>query len=198
MKGKQHKYTQSEIDFFIEFVPGHSYKEIQAEFIKRFSWDISLSQVKSLINRYGLNTGRTGCFEKGNIPWNKGLKGHCAKGSEKGWFGKGHIPQNHRAVGSERVNVDGYIEVKIAEPNKWRLKHRVVWEQEYGPLKKTDIIIFLDGNKINTDINNLAVINRGEHLILNSHKLRSNNADITNVGIGIAKLETAIRNKKKT
>ena len=44
-------------------------------------------------------------------------------------FAKGNVPPNHRPVGSERISKDGYIEVKVAEPNKWRLKQRVVYEE---------------------------------------------------------------------
>ena len=47
-----------------------------------------------------------------------GKKGICADGCERTWFKKGHIPANYRPVGSERVNADGYIEVKVADPNK--------------------------------------------------------------------------------
>ena len=197
MRVKQHKYTQDEIEFFKKFVSGHSYKEIQAAFIEKFGWEITISQIKSSVARYKLNTGRTGRFEKGSKPWNKGMKG-TFKGSEKGWFKKGNIPKNRRPVGSERINVDGYIEIKVAEPNKWKLKHRCIWEQQYGKLKETDIITFLDGNKLNLDIKNLVCISRNEHLRLNRDMLRSDDADITKAGISIVKLGIAIKNKAKS
>lgn len=69
-----HKYTDEERQFFVEYVPGHSYKEIQQEFINSFNWSISVSQIKTYIGRHKLNTGRTGYFEKGHIPFNKGEK----------------------------------------------------------------------------------------------------------------------------
>ena len=46
-------------------------------------------------------------------------------------FRKGNIPANHKPIGYERINVDGYVEVKVAEPNKFRLKHRIVWEEKF-------------------------------------------------------------------
>ncbi len=46
MRSKQHKYTLEEVDFFVNFVPGHSYKEIQAAFIMKFGWEITLTQVR--------------------------------------------------------------------------------------------------------------------------------------------------------
>lgn len=44
--------------------------------------------------------------------------------ARKTMFRKGNIPANHKPIGYERINADGYIEVKVAEPNKFRLKHR--------------------------------------------------------------------------
>jgi hypothetical protein len=67
-------------------------------------------------------------------------------------------------VGSERVNVDGYIEVKIAEPNKWRQKQRVVWEAAHGPVPADSIVSFIDGNKQNCELSNLRVMTRADNL----------------------------------
>lgn len=192
---KIHKYTAEEKKFLADYVPGHSHKEIQAAFINKFGWQIKLSQIISSIKRYGLNTGRTGYFHKGLEPWNKGKKGIVLEGSEKGWFKKGNRPKNYRPVGSERINVDGYIEIKVKDPNKWKLKHRVVWEENHGKLKKSDVVIFLDGNKLNVNIDNLEKINRYEHLKLNSSGHRDNNPDITKMYIMVNRLDNAIKEK---
>lgn len=194
---KQHIYNEDEKAFFREFVPGHSHREIQIAFIKKFNWEITLTQVKSAIARYKINTGRTGYFEKGHIPANKGKKGVCAKGCEKSWFKKGHKPINHRPVGSERVNVDGYVEIKVAEPNIWKLKHRVLWEQEKGPLKRGDIIIFLDRNKQNVTIENLVKISRRENAFINQCLKRTGDTSIDKAIITMARLELAINDKKR-
>lgn len=37
-------------------------------------------------------------------------------------------------------------------------KRRVVWEQHFGPIPKTHMVIHLDGNKLNCDIDNLYCI----------------------------------------
>ena len=124
-----HVYTEEEHTFMREFVPGHSYREIAAAFTEKFGWEISIGQVNAYIGNHHLNTGRTGRFQKGQIPPNKGKKGVCAAGCEKTWFPKGNIPKNYRSIGSERISKDGYIEVKVADPNKWKLKHRIVWEE---------------------------------------------------------------------
>ena len=74
-------------------------------------------------------------FKKGHVSHNKGKKmpaevyARCAPTM----FKKGNVTHNYKPVGSERVNVDGYVEVKVADPGKWRLKHRVIWEEAHGP-----------------------------------------------------------------
>lgn len=69
-----HKYTLEEQQFMYSYVPGHSYAEIQKAFTEKFGWEITKGQIKSYIGNHHLNTGRTGCFEKGRIPENKGKK----------------------------------------------------------------------------------------------------------------------------
>lgn len=103
-------------------------------------------------------------FKKGTVPPNKGKKmsaelyARCAPTM----FKKGHAPVNHRTVGSERVNVEGYVEVKVAEPNRWRLKHRVVWEAAYGEIPRGYNIQFRNGNRQDLRLENLYMISRAE------------------------------------
>lgn len=105
-------------------------------------------------------------FRKGHVPVNKGkrmspeLYAKCAPTM----FRKGNRPVNHRQVGSERVNVEGYVEVKVSEPNKWRLKHRVVWEQANGPIPPGHNVQFRDGNRRNCGLDNLYLISRADQL----------------------------------
>ena len=99
-------------------------------------------------------------FKKGHVPANKGKRmspeqyARCAGTM----FKKGNVPKCHRPVGSERVNVDGYVEVKVAEPNKWRAKHRVEWEKAYGPIPKGCNIQFRNGNSQDIRLENLYMI----------------------------------------
>ena len=146
------------------------YPEGFEEFIRKVSWGkyipelhkivtakfgdiLTQEQLKSFLSRRHIirfeNHGR---FEKGHVPANKGKKmpAEVYEKSKHTMFKKGHQPNNHREVGSERINVEGYAEIKVAEPNRWQLKHRVVYENYHNvKLKSTDVVIFLDGNKQN-------------------------------------------------
>lgn len=194
-----HIYTDAEKTFLREYTPGHSHAEIQAAFTEKFGWGISINQVKTSIVRYHLNTGRTGRFEKGNIPVNKGQKmsAEVYEKSKRTMFKKGHTPANYKPIGSERVTKDGYVEVKVRPPNVWKLKHRVIWESVYGEIPKGHIIIFRDGDRRNLDINNLILIKREVNAVLNHTDLGKCTGDLKEAAIKLAELKIATHRKRK-
>lgn len=57
-------------------------------------------------------------------------------------------------IGDERVGSKGLVEVKVSA-NRWRLKHIVIWEEAHGPLPKTHVLYFVDGDRFNFDLANL-------------------------------------------
>jgi hypothetical protein len=115
-----------------------------------------------------LKTGNHGTFfPKGNIPWNKGMKG-LQIGGQITQFKKGSIPPNYRPVGSERIDEDGYTYLKIAEHAKWVLKHRHIYEQEHGKIASNMIVTFKDKNISNFDIENLEAITKVENMQRNT------------------------------
>lgn len=143
----------------------------------------TLSQVYSKARAMGLNApmerirmaGKIGVqhpksiatrFHKGHIPTNKGKKvsQEIYEKMSPTMFKKGHINGNKRAIGSERVNVYGYIEIKVAEPNRWRLKHRLIWEQVNGEIPKGYNVQFKNHNPQDCRIENLYLISRADQL----------------------------------
>lgn len=190
-------WSNEEREYLEMITPGHHYSEIQQLMIKKFKIDYSVNQIKNAIARYKLNTGFNGRFEKGNIPANKGVKGACSEGCKKTWFKKGQMPANHKPVGSERTNVDGYVEIKIREPNKWDLKHRVIYRKEKGEIPKGYSVIFGDRNRANFDIDNLILVSRQQLIIMNKNKLIKSNTELTKTGLLIADVYNKISEKKK-
>lgn len=182
-----HIWSDEEKAYLKEIVFGRSHKEITELMNDKFEYQFTSKQIKNAIKRYKLNTGRTGHFPKGHVPFNKGTKGLCK--ANKTSFKKGNVPANIRPVGSERVNVDGYTEIKVSEPNKFRLKQRVLYEQYHNvKLSKDEIIIFLDQDKGNFNIDNLAKVTRHQLLQLNKNRLIKDNAELTKAGINIANI----------
>ena len=93
-----------------------------------------------------------------------------------------------RPVGAECWHDDGYLWVKVAMPNKWQLKHHIVWEAVNGPIPKGHLIIFGDGDRKNFDVNNLICITRAELAVLNQKHLIFDNADATRAGLLLTRL----------
>lgn len=56
--------------------------------------------------------------------------------------------------------------VKIAEPNSWKLRAVLVWESVHGPAPRNRCIHHIDGNSLNDDPANLALVSMSEHLAL--------------------------------
>lgn len=115
----------------------------------------------------------SGCstrFTKGLQPWNKGIKGLKYAAAEATQFKPGARPANHRPVGSTRVTVDGYVEIKVAEGQfQWRLLHRENWKAAHGEYPpRGAALIFKDGNKTNCAIDNLELVNRSDLMARNT------------------------------
>ena len=200
----RHIYTFEQDEFLKNNVKRITLKELRERFNKRFNLSLSESSIHNRKTKLHIKSGIVGGrFEKGHQTFNKGRKWdeympkQSQINSSKTTFKKGNIPFNHREVGSERINVDGYIEIKIEEPNKWDLKHRVVWRKKYGEIPEGYNIIFLDGNRQNVEISNLKAISKAEDLIMNNHQLFANNKEITNTGTIIAKVINKANEKKK-
>lgn len=194
----QHMWSKEEIEYLTQITPGKYRKEILKLMNEKFEYQFSLTQIAAAIKRYGLTTGLSGQFGTGAKPWNKGTKGLTSANITS--FKKGHTPINYKPVGSERINVEGYIEVKVADPRKWRLKHRVIWEQHHGEIPKGHAIIFADGDKSNLDIDNLLLVSRKQLLFMNRNNLITENKDFTKVGVNIANVMiklSEIDNKSK-
>jgi hypothetical protein len=197
------KYLPHHIRFLKGIVKGRSYAEITGIFNKQFGFAISVNAMGSVLKTHNLKNGRDCRIRPGNVPFNKGRKGYCSPGSEKGWFTPGHEPLNTMPLGSERINADGYVEIKYSEEsgspkNRWKGKHVLIWEKANGPAPKGHAVIFADGNRRNFKLKNLVLVSRKELAVLNhANMLESKNEDITKISVGIARLKVLLANQKR-
>lgn len=192
-------YKEEHIEFLREACKTMTWNEVADAFFKEFGVRKRGDNLQGVANRRGIYTGRTGTFQKGQIPFNKGMKGinFGGENGKKTQFKKGHRPVNYRPIGSERFSKDGYIEVKVADPNKWRLKHSVVWEEANGPVPKGYCLIFLDRNKLNVSLDNLQLIKRSQLARLNQNHLLVDNPELNKTALIIAELYGKIGERKK-
>ncbi|MGU9097373.1 HNH endonuclease signature motif containing protein [Clostridium perfringens] len=188
--------TEEQAEFIKNNVKGLGNAELAKLFNEKFGTDVTMVQIRTFKKNHNLKSGLDGRFKKGHTPFNKGKKGEF-KGSKETWFKKGHKPVNYKPIGSERVNVDGYIEIKVADPNKWRLKQRVVWEEHHGEIPNGYLVLFLDRNKQNLDINNLILVSKKQLAFLNKNKLIKEDKELTKTGLIIADLLIKISDAEK-
>lgn len=139
-----------------------------------------------------------GYFNPGQIPVNKGLKQvdymspDMIKRTMATRFKPGHRPLNSMPVGGETDKTKGgYIKVKIAEPNVWRYKQRLIWEAANGPIPKGYNVQFKDGNRKNCDISNLYIISK--HNQVNQNSIHRYPAEIKSAIMAAARLKKAIK-----
>ena len=112
-------------------------------------------------------------FKPGHTPHNKG-KQISAEIYEKvapTMFKKGNKPHNTKPNGTINIRADKsgrlyqYIKIKDCQ---WELLQRYVWTQAHGEIPAGSVVIFLDGNYLNCELNNLQVISRRENMARNT------------------------------
>jgi hypothetical protein len=175
-------YTKEEIAFVKKTLKGRSYLETLKMFNEKYSLSLTLRQFITLAYKHKLRNG-IGKYKPGNIPFRKGKK-----------FPRKHHPA-YKPIGTERTTV-GYVEIKTGRMT-WTRKGQVLWKKAHGKIPKNHIVCFADGDKSNFDLNNLLLVSRGEHGVMNKNGLRSSDRDLTVTGKILANLMIINSEKKR-
>lgn len=191
-----HWYSEEEVDFIRRELPGRSHAELTDLFNTRFGTCLSIGQITGAAKNRKICNRRDTRLKPGNVPINKGQK-RMWKGGEVTQFKPGSMPHNYRPVGSERTTVDGYVEVKIADPKSWKMKHVILWEQANGPVPKGHAIIFGDGNRQHISLDNLVLVSRKQLAVMNKMGLIGGGADLTELGKNVADVYMKVTERKK-
>lgn len=161
------------------------------------------SKVKSFYGNHKLNSGRTGRFEKGQVPPNKGKKWddfmpkESQERSRRTTFKKGNVPYDHKEVGTLVFRpAEGYYWRKVKEPNKWEMEHRLIWEREHGKIPKGMNVVFINGDTKDLRIENLELLTDAENARAQRYRA-SKDYDIGKAGVIMAKLATAINEREE-
>lgn len=184
-------WTSEMQQFILDNYYMRSRKELTELFNKEFGVDFKVCSLKSYCDRHKLVNGRCGRFKAGQESYNKGkkMKPEVYDKIKDHLFKKGHIPPKQAPVGSEVLTSGGYLKVKIAYPNVWKPKHRLVWEQAYGPIPENCRIIFLDCDKTNCELSNLKMATHKASLHMNRYNMHFKDAALHEVATNIAELE---------
>lgn len=122
--------------------------------------------------RRGDNVGARSRFRSGHVPANKGLRrpGYAPGRMRETQFRKGErngvAVDLYKPIGTERISKDGYLERKVNDDlplqARWRAVHLIVWEAANGPLPRGFAVSFLNRDKTDIRLENLALISRAD------------------------------------
>lgn len=157
------KWTKEYDDFLKENAAGLYIDELTNKFNEKFKLNATVAAVTQRKKKFKIKSGTRG-------------------------FKKGHDTPHKKTIGSERL-VNGRVHIKISDPDVWKEKSHIVYEQ-YNKIKIPvgHRVIFLNGNCFDFSPDNLKLVSRDELLIMNNHKLRFNDKELTETGVLIAKI----------
>lgn len=182
-------------DFILDNHVGIGPKDMTVLINGTFGTNYTQQQLKSYYHNHHINSGLTGYYTQGHIPANKGKKG--IRVSKETEFKPGHAPHNSLSVGTEILRADGYLWIKIAEPNKWKQKHYLVWEEAHGPVPKNHVLIFANTDRLDIRLDNLILITLRQRAVMCKKGLFSIDPEATKAGINVANVYLKLSELKK-
>lgn len=172
--------------------------ELTNLFNAQFGTTQSDKAIKTRCKLLGLKCASNGRFQKGSIPFNKGVKGFM--GANKTSFKPGNVSHNKKPIGSisRRSDKNGhtYQLIKIAEPNKWQMLHSYIWEHKHGKIPKGHCVIFKDKNSFNTSLDNLMLVSRNELARLNQKYPRIDKS-LKDIALQVIKIQSEVIKQEK-
>lgn len=176
--------------FLREYFPEHTHQEIVLEFNKRYpGMNFTYAQSRAYAKNHKLKTCNTWHFKPGIQ--NGIVTQQFLESGKKTRFKSGHVPKNHMSVGSVVVATIGYHKIKVAEPNRWRLYSRYIWEKEKGPIPKGYRVIHINGDMLDDRIENLDCVSPAVAIYISKYGLKSSE-EINQAVITLSKLKAKI------
>ena len=136
-------------------------------------------------------------FKKGDVPWNAGT--NIFTGNRETQYKSGNIPHNaNMPIGHEYLGGNGKIKIKTGKgAGQYELKHRVIYQQAYGDLLPSDVVIFKDNDKRNFDPKNLIKVTKSESMILGLSGFKNEHDGLKDSVIAKTKLHCTILKMEK-
>ena len=211
MKGREIRYSAEERAWIRENGDWPR-RQLHAVFVILFQrHDVTADHVKALCARMKLKTGRSGQFVKGGVPANKGKPRPFNANSAATQFKKGErrgvAVRLYKAIGTERLSKEGYLERKIHDglplQSRWRAVHLLNWEAVNGSIPAGHCLKCLDGDRLNTAPDNWELISRAMLPRLNGGRQKTKLAfdeaasELKPIIMSVAKLEQGVRDARK-
>lgn len=162
-----HVYTDAEIQFLKDNSAGISRQELTDRFNTEFGLHQTKSQIQDWCSRHG-------------------IKGRSKRESSQKY-----------KIGDELVLIGEVMVIQSTEPNvpilkRVEYKKRILWREAHGDIPKNHLLIFLDGNKMNCTLENLACVPLTWMRILNQNGWLNGDAEVTKTALKWCELHYAI------
>jgi hypothetical protein len=168
----KNKYTKEFEDFVRQNISKYKKEDFILLLEKKYKIKMSKDALKSYIRRHNVKDRYID------------YKEYMVRGTAK-----------HK-IGAERMTKDGII-VKVAQPNVWRRKSRVMYEKYHNcKLTDDDYILFLNGNRNDFSKENLFKSTNQEKCYLHNWGTSSKNKELTKTGILSARLYIKAKEKE--
>lgn len=199
--GDEGLFSKEQKAFIAQNVSGLHNQELADLINQRFGLQITARQMNTYKKNHGLASGIDCRFQKRSIPANKGTRGMYNVGGNQTSFKPGQRAANYKPVGHERIDDDGYTLIKVSDTGtwdeRWRHKHRVIWEEANGAIPDGHVLIFADQDKRNITLDNLILAPQSSLSIVNIKGLLYNDPDLTRTGLVIADIYKKMGEIKK-
>lgn len=169
-------FNKEEINFLKEVCIKNLVEDVIILFEEKFNKNITKNQVYAFKRKHNIKSGIDCKFKKGVIQY------------------------KYKPVGTETITYEKgrkIVYVKVDE-NNWERKHKYIYEKHNGKVPKDSVIIFLDGNRNNFDIDNLALITRHESNIMAGERIYFKSKELNKVAIDIAKLKSKAKQLERS
>lgn len=112
-------------------------------------------------------------------------------------YKKNHVRDRGKCpIGAEQTTKDGVF-IKVAQPDVWRRKSRVMYEKYHNcKLKDDEYIVFLNQDRNDFSKDNLIKSSKKEMAYLHNYKTFSKNPELTKLGLLSAKLMIKAKSKE--
>lgn len=192
--------TEEQVEHLKLIVKGRKSEEIADMMNRQFGLNLTAKQISAWKKNHRIQSGYDTRFLPGNASWHKRSKPKANSGS----FKKGRTATNALPVGTvsrHKFAHDSYqwaIKVQDGNGNQNFVSlARWVWEQANGKVPDGHVVIFLDGDKDNCTLENLAVIPRSVNIVVNRHIGYTEDPELNKTIIQTARLILAVTRKKK-
>lgn len=195
-KGRSH-FTLEERQYIRDNAKGHTVQELSDMMFEEFGKRFTLKQIQSYKKHNGIVSGLTGRIDKGGKtrdgkPIDEDM---LQKMLDRRWQ-PGQVSPNKEDVGTIVTNIYGYKKIKLADPDVWDYLHWHIWKQHNGEIPKGHIVTFINGDKSDCRIENLALCSREANIRINQMHV-DRLPEVIALVEDVVKIDKAIRDRKK-